>query len=221
MNMYGSSEVKNVDGGKAIMPVDIQKIKLKDVTFKPASKDGSGDKVLSIEFEHENGAIESLKLWKINDSQVSNFAGQPANYDTTFVIGGKEWKFKKGEVPSEQALKAKEYFDFDVKIKHILSKFTEDTDLSGAGSYEGLAKLVHTKLKPFIGTEIEGLFEYDKKGYVKLYAKIPFLQKPGENTLQSKSRSKARLVKETVTPTEESDIPSSTSSSNDEWPEEA
>lgn len=214
---YGAGEIKNVDGGNVSFNVGIQKTTLKEVLFESAKQDGSGDKVLTIVFTNSSGAEEKLRIWKINDEQVktSPIVNAPIKYKSTINYGGKEYKYEVGKPLTPELALVKAYFDLDVKVKHIISKFTEDTNLEGVTSYETFAKAVRDKLKPFYNTEVEGLFEYDKKNYVHLYSKVPFLQKIGDNILE-KSKTKAKLTLSEVPAPDAEEIPSS-SSSSEEW----
>lgn len=203
---YGGSESSNLDGSTSTINVGIQRIKLKEVLFESAKKDGLGDSVLTFVFVNSNGVEEKLRMWKINEDQVktSPLVNSVIKYKSTILYGGKEYKFEEGKPLTSELALVRAYYDLDVKIKHIISKFTNDVMLEGVTSYETLAKSVRNKLKDFYNIEIEGLFEYDKKGYVHLYSKIPFLQKVNENLIQNKSLLKARLVKEEVTSTDDS-----------------
>lgn len=204
---YGGSEIKNFDGGTVSIEVGIQKIFLKEILFESAKTDGTGDKVLTIVFIDNNGAEEKLRIWKLNEDVIksSPIVGQPIKYKSVIMYGGKEYKFEEGKQLTSELALVRAYYDLDVKVKHIISKFTNDTDLTNVTSYETFAKAVKEKLKDFYGIEIEGLFEYDKKNYVHLYSKIPFLQKVGDVVLR-KSLLKAKLIKDVVEPTND-DLP--------------
>lgn len=212
---YGQSQITNFDGGTPTFNVGIQKCFIKDLQFKSPKKDESGEKSLIVTLGNKEGAEERLIFWKINEEQVksSKIVNEPIKYNSTIVYGDVEYKYVAGQNLTPQLALVQAYFEFDKKIKHIISKFTEDSVLLNVTSYETLAKAVIEKLKPFINIEIEGLFEYDKNDYVHLYSKIPFLQKSGENIL-SKSYSKAKLTKIETKADVDDILPFTT---NDKW----
>lgn len=183
-----------------------ENVYLSDVKYEPISE--GNDPVLQVEFKNEAGDKLNEIFWPIDEARIRSWN----NGDKEHWRDDPQRGFVKGETITDDDAVAMAYKDFNVKLKHIATKFVdkdvveEELAPENISSYADLANKYVALLKDHVnGKRVRLKATYSNKDYIELPKYPPFIESMDVPKEQSKLKITKRDKVEVSSPTSEAD----------------